>query len=86
MLSCVIDIQRVRQYLLHLVRAEIVLQSTRADVRHLDRMRRGLIPLPVDRSAPVEDPFPPLLTKSLPALDHSATTALASWTPALRGR
>ena len=47
MLSYVIDIGRVRQYLLHVVRAEMVLPSTRADIRYLDRMRRGLLPLPV---------------------------------------
>ena len=78
MLSYVIDIGRVRQYLLHVVRAEMVLQSTRADIRYLDRMRRGLIPLPLDRPAPVEDPFPPFRTQSLPALAGRRVAVIAT--------
>ena len=78
MLSYLIDIGRVRQYLLHAVRAEMVLQSTRADVAYLDRMRRGLLPLPLDRATPVEDPFPPFRAQSRPELAGRRVAVIAT--------
>lgn len=78
MLSYLIDIGRVNQYFGHAVRAERVLQSTRADVRSLDRMRRGLLPLPLDRAAPLVDPFPPLRARHLPELEGRRVAVIAS--------
>ena len=78
MLSSVIDIGRVRQYLLHAVRVEMVIQSTRADVGFLDQMRRGLLPLPFDRRPAVEDPFPPFRAQRLPQLEGRRVAIIAT--------
>jgi NTE family protein len=72
------DIGRVRQYFGHAVRAELVLQSTRADVWYLDRMRRGLLPLPIDRPGPLVDPFPPLQARRLPDLEGLRVAVIAT--------
>jgi NTE family protein len=77
-LSYLIDIGRVRQYFNHAVRAEMLLQSTRADIRYLDRMRRGLLPLPTDRPGPLVDPFPALQAHRLPALEGRRVAVIAT--------
>jgi NTE family protein len=78
MLSYLIDMGRIGQYFGHAVRAERVLQSTRADVRYLDRMRRGLLPLPIDRPEPLVDPFPPLQARHLPELEGRRVAVIAT--------
>ena len=60
MLSGMVDIQRVGQYLYQATRVRQVWESTRDDVGFLGQVRRGLLPLPTDRPAPYLDPFPPL--------------------------
>jgi hypothetical protein len=76
MLSYLIDIGRVNQYFGHAVRAERVIQATRADVRYVDHLRRGLLPLPIDRPQPVVDPFPPFRARTLPAHRHPASRSV----------
>lgn len=78
MLSYLIDILRIRQYFVHAVRAEMLLQSTRADVWYVDRMRRGLLPLPIDRPGPIVDPFPPPQDRHLPALEGRRVAVIAT--------
>jgi NTE family protein len=78
MLSYVIDIARVRQYFNHALRAEMVWNSTKADVRFLDRARRGLFPLPIDRPGPVPDPFPAFQARELPALADQRVAIIAT--------
>jgi NTE family protein len=78
MLSYLLDIQRVRQYMTHAVRAGMVIRSTRADLGFLDQVRRGLVPLPVDRPPPAVDPFPPLHRSRLPDLDGLRVAVIAT--------
>ncbi len=78
MLDYLLDIQRVRQYLNHAVRAGMVIRSARADVGYLDQLRRGLLPLPVDRPAPVVDPFPPFVARSSRGLEGLRVAVIAS--------
>jgi NTE family protein len=78
MLSYVIDIGRVGQYLRQAVRAEMVLTSTRADVRYIDHLRRGLLPLPIDQPGPVIDPFPPIRARPLPDLEGRRVAVIAT--------
>lgn len=59
MLSPVLDIFRVRQYFNVLTRAREVAGSVRDDLGFVRRVRRGLLPLPVDRAPGPVDPFPP---------------------------
>jgi NTE family protein len=57
-ISEIVDIQRIRQYFNSAQVARSVLQGVRDDAGLLHQVRRGLFPLPVDRSPEPEDPFP----------------------------
>lgn len=59
MLDAPLDIFRLRQYFDVLVRARDVADGVRADAAFLRRVRRGLLPLPLDRHPQGVDPFPP---------------------------
>lgn len=58
MLSYAIDLQRVRQYLNHVLRAQAIANAVREDTAFLAQVRRGLLPLPTDAPAGPLDPFP----------------------------
>jgi NTE family protein len=77
-LSYLLDIQRIRQYLNHVVRAEMVWEATRADVHFLGRARRGLLPLPLDRPHRPADPFPEFRARELPGLADRQVAVIAS--------
>lgn len=77
-MSYLIDIGRVRQYLNHAVRAEMVWESTKADIRFLGRARRGLLPTSLDRLPDGGDPFPAFRARSLPGLSDRRTAVIAT--------
>jgi NTE family protein len=57
-LNYLTDLARVGQYLRHPVRASLVLQAVREDVTVVEQLRRGLLPLPFDRTpTPPVQPF-----------------------------
>lgn len=78
MLTYALDLQRVRQYLNHAVRANLIWQATREDRRFLEQVRRGFIPLPGDRPEPPADPFPPAKKQVLPAFENRRVAVLAT--------
>lgn len=78
MLDYLLDLQRVRQLLDHAVRAGLIWDATRQDGRFVDQVRRGLLPLPTDRPAPVVDPFPPLRSDPLPDLTGRRIAVIAT--------
>ncbi|HEY5135299.1 MAG TPA: patatin-like phospholipase family protein [Candidatus Nanopelagicales bacterium] len=78
MLSYLLDLPRVRQYLLQAVRAGMVIESTRADIGFLGQLRRGLLPLPFERPPADTDPFPRLRHRTLPALDGRRVAIIAT--------
>ena len=68
MLSYLIDIARVGQYMRLGDRVRRAVDSPLDDLRFLARARRGLLPLPVDRPASGQDPFPAEHPRALPGL------------------
>ncbi len=58
MLSYTLDLQRVRQYLNHVLRARMISDALREDRIFLDQLRRGFLPLPIDHPVTPVDPFP----------------------------
>lgn len=78
MLDYLVDIQRVRQYFNHVLRGQQVLEAVRSDVGFLDQVRRGLLPLPVDRHPTPVDPFPSFRARPLPALADRRVAVVAS--------
>jgi NTE family protein len=58
----------VGQYLRNAERLRALLDAPAQDLRVLDQLRRGLLPLPIDRPPAAVDPFPPLLHREITAL------------------
>ncbi len=77
MLTYAIDLQRIRQYLNHAVRANLLWYALREDRRFLAQVRRGFLPMPGDRAAPV-DPFPPTRRVRRPALKDRRVAVIAT--------
>jgi NTE family protein len=78
MLTYALDLQRVRQYLNHAVRANLIWRATRADRRFLEQLRRGFIPLPGDRPEPLAEPFPAARKRVLSAFENRRVAVLAT--------
>lgn len=68
MFDYLLDIQRVRQYMNWPLRAGMVWDATRSDLRFLRQLRTGLLPLPTDRPRDFVDPFPPFTARQLDGL------------------
>jgi NTE family protein len=78
MLGYALDLQRVRQYLNHVVRAQSIGASLRQDRIFLDQLRRGFLPLPVDHPADPVDPFTGAEQQCLPALSARRVAVVAT--------
>lgn len=77
MISYLTDLQRVRQYLNHVVRAELVADAMSEDSTFLRQVRRGLLPLPIDRREPV-DPFPQFRRRTMRKLRDRRVAVIAT--------
>ena len=77
-ISEALDIQRIRQYFNSAVVARSVYEGVRADAGLLNRLRRGLVPLPVDRSPQPGDPFPAQRARSVDALQDRRVAVVAT--------
>lgn len=86
MLDAPLDIFRMRQYFDVLTRMREVAGGVRDDVGFVRRVRKGLVPLPLDRRHRPTDPFPPpepldagaLAGRSLAVVATGGSGALAS--------
>lgn len=78
MIVDVVDIGRVGQYLRAGDRLRSALVSPRRDLRFLAQVRRGLLPLPFDRTAGPQDPFPPMARRALPELAGRRVALIAT--------
>ena len=67
-LDAALDIHRVRQYFDVIVRGRDVALAARKDVRFLQALRRGMLPLPVDRQPAPGQVFEPMQGEPPPAL------------------
>jgi NTE family protein len=84
-LDAVLDIFRIKQYFDVIVRARDVATAVRKDVRFLDAVRRGVLPLPFDRRRapakifePQRRPSPPALPGRVGVVATGGSGALAS--------
>jgi NTE family protein len=78
MLGYALDLQRVRQYLNHAVRAQSIGVALRQDRIFLDQLRRGFIPLPGDRPAAPINPFPDAEQQRSPRLAERRIAVIAT--------
>ena len=86
MLDAPLDVFRMRQYFDVLTRVREVADGVRDDVGFVRRVRKGLVPLPLDRGPRPTDPFPPpepldaggLAGRSLGVIATGGSGALAS--------
>jgi NTE family protein len=78
MISDAIDIQRIRQYFNSAVVMRSVLEGALADASLLGQIRRGLVPLPFDRSPEREDPFPLWQARPIDSFEDRRVAVLAS--------
>jgi NTE family protein len=84
-LDVVLDVFRMRQYFDVVVRARDVVSAATRDVRFVNAVRRGLVPLPFDRHPPparvfeaAVDPLPPGLQGRVAVVTTGGSGALAS--------
>ncbi|MCU0301720.1 MAG: patatin-like phospholipase family protein [Candidatus Nanopelagicales bacterium] len=78
MLSQIVDIGRVGQYMRTGERVREALAGPREDLRFLDQLRRGLLPLPIDGAAPTTAPFPPFVERRNDALAGRRVAVIAT--------
>jgi NTE family protein len=78
MLSQILDIARVGQYLRTSERVRGALVGPGEDLRFLDQVRRGLLPLPIDGPAPTSEPFPPFTPRRNEALAGRRVAVIAT--------
>ena len=78
MLSYLVDIGRVGQYLRTGERLRQVVASPGRDLRFLDQLRRGFLPLPFDRPNSELDPFPALQERVIPGLTERRVAVIAT--------
>ena len=78
MISYVVDIGRVAQYFRNGERVRQLVANPREDLHFLGQLRRAALPLPMDRQAPVSDPFPGFRKRDLPALRDRRIAIIAS--------
>ena len=84
-LDAAVDIHRVRQYFNVVLRAADLAADARKDARFLDAVRRGLLPLPIDRRAapgrvfePAQGATPPPLAGRVGVVATGGSGAMAS--------
>jgi NTE family protein len=77
-ISEALDIQRIRQYFNSAVVARSVYEGVRADAGLLNELRRGLVPLPMDRSTQPEDPFAAMQARPIAALQDRRVAVVAT--------
>lgn len=77
-LSYLVDIGRVGQYLRNAERVRSSLAGPAEDLRFLGQLRRGLLPLPVDGPPGVVDPFPVLQPREVPGLSDRRVAIVAT--------
>jgi NTE family protein len=93
MLSAPLDIFRIRQYFNAITRVREVAGSVRSDAAFVRRMRRVVLPLPIDRPSCPVDPFPPdqsldagnLADRTVGLVSTGGSGALASLVGVARG-
>jgi NTE family protein len=79
MLSYLVDMGRVGQYLRTAERVRAVLDGPAEDLRFLGQVRRGFLPLPTDRAdRPVEAPLPAFQPRDLPGLSGRRVAIIAT--------
>lgn len=78
MLGYALDLQRIRQYLNHIVRAQTIAASVRQDRIFLDQLRRAFIPLPVDGAPHPVDPFADATDHRLDCLAERRVAVIAT--------
>lgn len=78
MISYLVDIGRIGQYLRNGERVRVALTSPAADLRFLNQVRRAALPLPTDREPACTDPFPPFTRREIPALQGRRVAVIAS--------
>lgn len=79
MISYLVDIGRIGQYLRNAERVRARLASPAADLRFLRQLRGAALPLPTEHEArPFSDPFPPFTRRHLPALEGRRVAVIAS--------
>ncbi|MGN6577196.1 MAG: patatin-like phospholipase family protein [Nocardioides sp.] len=79
MISYLVDIGRIGQYLRNAERVRAHLASPVADLHFLSQVRRAALPLPTDRGPSASnDPFPPFTQRELPALRGRRVAVIAS--------
>lgn len=78
MLSYLVDIGRVGQYLRDGERVRAVAAHPRDDLRFLDQARRAFLPLPTDRFPEAHDPFPPVAERTIPDLRDRRVAVIAT--------
>lgn len=84
-LDAVLDIHRLRQYFNVIVGARDILTAGRQDAQFLRALRRGLLPLPLDRPpapgqifGPLAEPAPPALPGRVAVVATGGSGAMAS--------
>lgn len=85
-LDAVLDVFRMRQYFNVVVRARDIASAAASDIRFVDKLRRGFLPLPFDRRAPLSLPVfapharavPPPLPGQVGVVVTGGSGALAS--------
>lgn len=84
-LDVALDVFRMKQYFDVVVRAREVASAVTRDLRFIDTVRRGLLPLPFDRRPPLSqvfdatvDPVPPGLAGRVAVVTTGGSGALAS--------
>lgn len=79
MISYLVDIGRIGQYLRNAEGVRARLASPAADLRFLAQVRRAALPLPIERAPRTYiDPFPAFTRRDLPALDGRRVALVAS--------
>lgn len=78
MLSYLVDIGRVGQYLRNGERLRRVAAGPARDLHFLGQLRRGFLPLPFDRPAAGPDPLPPFRVRAVPQLADRRVAVIAT--------